>query len=155
DLGGGKRKRKRAIDVRRGNQLHALEGPDPALRLLRLGRLGAKAVDVRAQVCYLPLLLGVGGLLLRQLVRVLALELRVIAGVEPQLAPVEMDDRRDNRIEKIAIMRDQKQRAGVALQPLLEPKYGIEIEMVRRLDEQEQIGASHQRMRKVEPHAPA
>ncbi len=66
-----------------------------------------------------------------------------------------MDDRRDDRVEKIAVVRDQQQRSRVALQPLLEPEHGIEIEMVGRLVEQEQVRARHQRLRQVEPHAPA
>src|SRR5271167_1366557 len=49
-----KRERKRAIDVRGGDQFHALERFYPALRLLGLARLGPKTVDVRAQVRDLP-----------------------------------------------------------------------------------------------------
>ena len=62
-------------------QLHPLQRLDAALRLLRLGRLGAEAVDERLQVRDLPLLLLVRRLLQRELLRALALELRVVAGV--------------------------------------------------------------------------
>jgi hypothetical protein len=52
--------------MRRGDQFHALERLDPALRLPGLGRLGAKAVDIRAQMRYLLLLLDIGRLLQRE-----------------------------------------------------------------------------------------
>ena len=88
-----KRELERAVDVRRGDPLHPLERLDPALRLLRLRRLRPEAVDERLQVRDLPLLLRVGRLLQRELLRALALELRVVAGVSLELAGVEVDDR--------------------------------------------------------------
>ena len=87
DLGGRELEGERAVDVRRGDQLHALQRLDAALRLLRLGGLGAEAVDVRAQVRDLPLLLDVRRLLQRERLRVLALEGRVVAAVGGQLLP--------------------------------------------------------------------
>ena len=71
----------RAVGVRRRDPLHPLERLHPALRLLRLRRLGAEAVDERLQMRDLPLLLHVGRLLQRELLRALALELRIVAGV--------------------------------------------------------------------------
>ena len=82
----------RAVDVRRRDPLHPLQRLDPALRLLRLRRLGAEAVDERLQMRDLPLLLRVGRLLQRELLRALALELRVVARVRPELQRVEVDD---------------------------------------------------------------
>ena len=108
NFGRRQNERKRAVDVRGCDQFHALERLDPALRLLGLGRLGAETVDVRAQVRDLPLLLGVRGLLLRQRQRVLAFELAVVACVKAQLVRVQMGDRRHDRVEKIAVVRDQR-----------------------------------------------
>ena len=51
-------------------------------------------------------------------------------------------------------MGDHEQRAGVVAQPFLQPNHRIEIEMVRRLIEQQQIGPAHQRLRDIETHAP-
>ena len=47
------------------------------------------------------------------------------------------------------------QRAGVALEPVLEPEDRVEVEVVGRLVEQQQVGRAHQRLREVQPHAPA
>jgi hypothetical protein len=52
-------------------------------------------------------------------------------------------------------VRDQQQRSLVAAQPVLEPEHGIEIQVIRRLVEQQQVRAAHERLREVEPHAPA
>ena len=62
---------------------------------------------------------------------------------------------RDHRVEKFAVVRDQQQRAGIALEPVFEPEHGVEIEVVGRLVEQQQVGAAHQRLGQIQAHAPA
>ena len=52
-------------------------------------------------------------------------------------------------------MRDEQQRARILAEPVLEPQHGVEVEVVGGLVEQQQIGAALQRLREVEPHAPA
>ena len=44
---------------------------------------------------------------------------------------------------------------GIALEPVLEPDDGVEVEVVGRLVEQQQLRRAHQRLREVQPHAPA
>ena len=73
--GGRECELERAVDVRGGDELHAFERLDAALRLLGLGRLGAEAVDERLEMCDLALLLRVRRLLLRERDRALAFEL--------------------------------------------------------------------------------
>ena len=137
DIRRGEVEREWAVDVRGGDQLHPLERLDPALGLLGLGRLGAETVDVRAQVFDLFLLPGVGRLLLGQRLGTRALELGIVAAVDIELASIEMDDRRYDRVEKVAVVGDQQQRPRITLQPLFEPEHGVEIEMIRRLVEQQ------------------
>ena len=149
------RELERAVGVRGGDPLHALERLDPALRLLRLRRLGPEAVDERLQVGDLPLLLHVGRLLQRELLRALALELRIVAGVGLQLPRVEMDDPVDHAVEKIAVVRDEQQRSGIAREPVLEPQHGVEVEVVGGLVEEQEVRAAHQGLREIEPHSPA
>ena len=57
------RKLERAVDVRGGNPLHALERLDPALGLLRLGCFCPEAINETLQMRDLPLLLHVSRLL--------------------------------------------------------------------------------------------
>ena len=52
-------------------------------------------------------------------------------------------------------MGDHHQRAGIARQPILDPQHGIKIKVVGRLIKQQQIAATHQRLRQVQAHPPA
>jgi hypothetical protein len=114
-----------------------------------------KAVDERLEVLDLALLLREGRLLQRELRGALALERRVVAGVGPKLVAVDVHDRLRDRVEEVAVVRDQEQRARVALEPVLEPQHRVEVEVVGRLVEQQQVGARRERLREVEAHAPA
>lgn len=52
-------------------------------------------------------------------------------------------------------MRDQDQRAFITLQPALQPDHRIEIEVVGRFIQQQQIGTANQRLCQIKAHAPA
>ena len=107
------------------------------------------------QVRDLPLLLRVRGLLQRQLLRAHHFELRVVAGVSGELAPVHVDDLVDDAVQEIAVVCDQQQRSRIFSEPVLEPQHRVEVEMVGRLVEQQKIGAAHQRLREIQAHAPS
>src|SRR5205807_9183202 len=66
-----------------------------------------------------------------------------------------MHDGIDHAVEKIAVVRYDDQGTAVAFQPVFEPDDGVEVEVVGRLIEQQQVGWAHQRLREVKPHAPA
>ena len=149
------RELERAVGMRSRDLLHPLERLDAALRLLRLGGFGAEAVDERLQVRDLPLLLHVRRLLQRELLRALALELRIVAGVGLELPRVEMDDAADHAVEEIAVVGDEEQRSGITREPVLEPQHCVEVEVIGRLVEEQEVRAAHQRLREVEPHPPA
>ena len=125
------------------------------LRLLGLARLRLEAVDERLQMRALDLFLLERDLLQMQLLGALMLEARVVAGVELRAAFVQMQNVRRHAIEELAVVRDHHQHAGIFQKPLLEPEHRIEIEMVGRLVEQQQVRRHHQRAREIEPHAPA
>ena len=115
------RKLERAVDVRGGDALHALERLDPALHLLRLGGFGPEAIHETLQVRNLPLLLHVSRLLRPKLERALALELGVVAGIHAEFLDVEVDDRVHHAVEEVPIVGDEQERAGKAREPVLEP----------------------------------
>ena len=69
-----------------------------------------------------------------------------VAGVLKHCLLFDMDNFVDDGIEKIAIVGDEDQRSRIALQPLLQPDHRIEIEVVGRFIEQQQIGAADQRL---------
>ena len=125
--------------MRRGNLLHPFQRLDAALRLACFGGLGSKTVYVAVQMRNLSLLLFVAGLLVCQVLGANHLKIRVVAGIEPDTLLLDMRNLRDHCIQKIPIMRDQQQRAGVATEPLLQPDHRIQIQMVGRLIQQQQI----------------
>ena len=87
--------------------------------------------------------------------RTLALEAGVVAGIALQLPVVDVHDHVHHAVEEIAVVRDDEQRAGIALQPVFQPDDGVQIEVVGRFVQQQQVGRAHQRLRQVQPHAPA
>ena len=107
----------------------------------------------RCAIC--ALLLLVGRLLQRELLRALRSNCGVVARVGLELPLVDVDDLVDDGVEKLAVVRDEEQRAGIAREPVLEPEHGVEVEVVGRLVEQQQVRAAHQRLREIEAHAPA
>ena len=52
-------------------------------------------------------------------------------------------------------MGDQNQGAGIALQPFFQPDHRIEIQVVGRFIEQQQIRAANQCLCQVQAHPPA
>jgi hypothetical protein len=117
--------------------------------------LGAEAVDIALQVGRLALLLGGQGQVVGQALGARAFAGRVVAGEELQLAAFDGEDVRCHHVEEVAVVRDQDQRAGVALQPGFEPDDGVQIQVVGRLVEQQQVRPAHQGAGEVEAHAPA
>src|SRR5262245_6990523 len=89
-------RRFRELDAQRTLRAYRLRARElgqalhPRLRLLRLARLRLEAVDERLQVRALGLFLLERDLLLAQLLGALALEGRVVAGVELRLALVQV-----------------------------------------------------------------
>ena len=152
---GTKAEGERRIDMGGADQLHAFERLDAALRLARLGRLGAETIDEGVQVGALALLLFEHRLLLREALAALALEGGVAAGIQGEALLLDMGDMIDHGVDEHAIVRDQQQGAAVVAQPLFEPDHRVQVEVVGGLVEQQQVGAAHQRLREVEPHAPA
>ena len=133
----------------------ALEPLDAALRLPRLAGLGAEAFDEALHMRGLPPQLLVRGLLLREPRHALRLEAAEVARIGIDAAVVDMQHAPDHRVEEITVVRDYEQRAGVGLQPALEPQYGVEVEVVGRFVEQQQVRRAHQRAGEVGAHAQA
>src|SRR6185312_14139400 len=103
------------------------------LRLARLCRLGAKAVDEGLQVLALRLLL-LGELLVEQLpLAPLLLVGRIAAAPERERLLLEREDVPDGTIEQVAVVADHDQSRRIAREMLLQPQRAFEVEIVRRL----------------------
>ncbi|MNS66209.1 hypothetical protein D3C72_994110 [compost metagenome] len=103
----------------------------------------------------LGLLFLVGLLLLRQALGPGALEGGVAAFVQVQLALLDVQHMVDHGIEEVAVVGDQQQRAGVALEPVLQPQDSVQVQVVGGLVEQQQVGRAHQGLGQVQAHPPA
>src|SRR5690606_35679652 len=135
--------------------LHPRQFLDTALRLLGLARLGAEPRDKALYVLDAFLLLVEVDLLLGQALGALALETRVVAAIAVQPCSLDVDKLLAAVVDEIAVLRNQHQRAGITRQPLLQPQARIEIQVVGGFIEQQQIGRAHQRLRQIQPDAPA
>src|SRR5258706_4197210 len=85
----------------------------------------------------------------------LVLFIVVIVAVEERDLRIafERQDMSRDPVEKPAIVRDHQDAAGEFEQCVLERPQGLDIEIVRRLVEQQHIAAGDQRLRQVEPAA--
>src|SRR6185436_15185776 len=94
-----------------------------------------------------PFLLAGERALMRGLLATLLLEAlllldkpcRIVALVGNALAAIEFEDPAGDVVEKIAVVGDDQDRAGIIAQMAFKPMHRFSIEMVRRLVEQQQI----------------
>ena len=80
---------------------------------------------------------------------------RVIAGVGVELAQLELERLGDDPVEEVAVVAGDQDRAGVGLEEVLEPLDAQQVEVVRRLVEQEQVVLEGEQPAQGEPHRPA
>ena len=115
------------------------------LLFLRLGAggqrgLGAEAVDEALEVGDLALLVLEGGELLHFVGFALPEEIVIVSLPAPQAFPAQFEHSRAQRVEKRPVVRDHEHGAGVTGEEALEPQQCLEIEVVRRLVEHQEVG---------------
>ena len=140
---------------RRLDRHDLLEHLDPALHLGGLGGLVTEPIDehLHARDLFLLFALGFAQLLharvaLRDVVRVGAR----IVGQHPE---IQIRNPRDDRIEKEAVVRNQNHGMWIVGEILFEPVARLEVQMVRRLIEQQQRGPSEQQLGQRKTHLPS
>ena len=119
------------------DEFESIKGFDAALRLARFGRFGAESVNIALQMRDVALLLRVLRLLLEQALGTRAFKLGVVAFVAGERLLRHFDGVRAQRVEKIAVMRDDELGRGVAFEVLLQPQDGVQIQMVGRFVQQQ------------------
>ena len=77
-------------------------------------------------------------------------ELRVVALVLGQVRVLDLEGAVRDRVEEIAVVRNHDVRAAVVLEKVLEPFHGGDVEVVRRLVEQQQVRFAEQHLRKLD-----
>ena len=79
----------------------------------------------------------------------------VAAGVRDHCLIIDVCDMRANLVEKMAVVRNDDETSLVCAEMILKPVHGIEIEVVRRLVQQQRIRIAEQRLRQQDAHLPA
>ena len=151
----GKVERRHLVLDYRGDRLHPLQRLDPALRLPRLRRLGPEAIDEGLHVRPRRVLLALLGDELLQPRPPRVLESVVRALVEHELPPVEVQDRPHRPVQEIPVVADDEHRMRIARQKRLQPDRAFQVEIVRRLVEQQHVRPREQHRRQRHPHPPA
>ena len=93
--------------------------------------------------------------LVRQPLVLLAQERGVVARPRREAPAVDLDDAGGEALEEGAIVRDEHHGARIVGEEVLQPGDCVDVEMVRRLVEQQDVRLRHQRPREQDPPAPA
>ena len=144
----------RGVDMSGGDKGEPLELLQSASRLPGLARLRPEAGDERLDLARPALLLLPGRPLGREAFGSLALERGVPATVRAGAAVLQVHDVGGGAVEEIAVVGDEEARPLAADEPLLKPHHRVEVEVVGRLVEEQQVRAAHQGLREVEPDPP-
>ncbi len=142
-----------ALGRRRFDALELLELADAALHLPGLRVLVAEPVNPGlglADVLLLPL---ERLLLLLALQRLFVHVPVVVAAEAEQLAALDLDDAVRDGVEHLPVVRSDDQRLRAGLEIVLQPFAGLDVEVVLRLIEQQQVGVFQQHQREHQPGA--
>ena len=120
-----------------------------------LAACAAKPVDEALLLGQHGLLTRVGRLAVRLAERALALVEVVVAGVDRDLAAIDLGDLRHDAVHELAVVRCHQQRTRQRLQERLEPDDRLDVEVVRRLVHQQDVGAPQQHARHRDAHLPS
>ncbi len=155
-------RRGRELDVERRQvflldlqPVEAFELLDARLHLVGLRRLVAELLDELLGLLDHPLLVLVGGQLLRPPFGPQDHIFGVGNLVVGHLAQRQLDGAVGHVVQKSPVVRNQQHGAAVIAQGLLQPLDGFDVEVVGRLVEQKNRGTAQQQLGKLDAHAPA
>ena len=152
-IGEGERHHRLVDD--RGDRLELRQRLQPRLRLARLRRLVAEAVDEGLHVPALVVLLPLQLELQRLPLAPLPLEGIIAAAIERELALIEMDDAVDGAVEEVAVVADEEHGPRIAGEIGLEPDRAFEVEIVGRLVEKQEVRLGEEHRGERDAHPPA
>ena len=70
-----------------------------------------------------------------------------VAGIRAQQAAVELDDARGHAVEERAVVRDHDRRPASSRDEVLDPRDAVDVEVIGRLVQQQQVGLERERQR--------
>ena len=134
--------------------LHPIDLFQFALSLRGFAGFGAKAISELLEGGDLLLLIFVSGEVLLFPRSFFDDVLVVVPAVAVQFGLRDFDNRSDQLVEKLAIVGDHENGAGVVAQILLKPNKGFEVKMVGRFVQKKEIGLLHEEAGEVGAHDP-
>ena len=135
--------------------LDALELLHPVLDLFGLGRLVAELLDEGLHVGDFLVLGLLHGDELRATLGPLAQEGVVVAGENVELAVGDVGHVVDDGVHEGAVVADHKHGAAIALEEVFQPAHALQVEVVGRLVEQQQVRLAQQQLGQRDAHLPA
>ena len=134
---------------------HALDLLELALGLRGFAGFRAEAVGEFLEAGDVALLVFVGGEEL--LLGGFALDEVVVVGatVAGELGLADFEDAIDELVQELAVVGDHEDRAGIIFQIILKPEEGLEVEVVGRFVENEEVGFLGEQAGEVRAHDPA
>ena len=141
--------------LRQLDLLDLVQRLDAALHLRRLGGVRLEALDEALLLGEHRLLPRERGLLVVLADGALALVEIVIAGVDDDLAAIDLRDLGHDAVHEFAVVRRHQQRAGVRLEEVLQPDDRFDVEVIGRLVHQQHVGPAEQHARQRDAHFPA
>ncbi len=136
------------------NRAEALEHLQPALRLSRLGGLGAEPVHERLHPLLCGFLLSPMGLALLEPHGPGADKGFVSPRVHLELLVVEVKDAVHRDIQEPAVVAHHEQGVGIVFKVALQPRRGLQIQVVGGLVQEQQVRGAKEHRRQGHPHAP-
>ena len=143
------------VGLRGVDALHLLDRLQPALRPRGGGGVGAVAIDEVLHLADLLLLRVERRLVHRQPVLFLRDVGRVVARIRVKLAELQLKGLGDHAIEEVAVVTGDQDGARIGAEKLLEPLHTQQVEVVRRLVEQQQVVLEGQQSAQGQAHRPA
>ena len=141
--------------LRQLDLLDLVERLHAALHLSGLRRVRREAIDEPLLLREHRLLPRVGRLAVRLAYGPFALVEVVVARIGRNLAAVDLCNLRDDAVHELAVVRCHQQPAGSRFQKLLEPDDRLDVEVIRRLIHQQDIGLPQQHASHRHAHLPA
>ena len=141
--------------LRRLQTFQLLEGLHPTLDLAGLGRLVAEPFDEAFGRRELLRLCGSSGLGGREAFLTLHDELGEPADVLDRPTVRDLDHTLGDRIQEVPVVTDEQDRPGPRGQVLLQPRDRLDVQVVRRFVEHQQIGRGQHQSGQRDTHAPS
>ena len=134
--------------------LHLFEELDPGLGLGSLGCLGPETADEILVMRDFPLLVAISGLVLSLPLGFLHEVLVEVSLIAVKLPVTDLEDAAADRVEKLTVVGNRKDGAGKFFDLFLKPAQGLEVEVIGRFVEHQEIGFHDQQTGQVGPHDP-